>query len=49
MQKKLFIFTIFLILVTLGLFVSAVYDYAIIKKTHKGTQWKLTNRIHQNT
>ena len=32
MQKKLAVFTIFLILVTLGLFVSAVYDYAIIKK-----------------
>ena len=33
MKKKLFVFTIFLILVTLGLFVSAVYDYAIIKNT----------------
>ena len=36
MQKKLFVFTIFLILVTLGLFVSVVYDYAIIKKHIKG-------------
>ena len=32
MKKKIFVFTIFLILVTLGLFVSVVYDYAIIKK-----------------
>ena len=32
MTKKLFVFTVFLILVTLGLFTSAGYDYEIIKK-----------------